>query len=270
MEKVMHFEFGKNWQSYSKKSLTPARMEQSRCAFRDLVTGIDMRDKKFIDIGFGQGLSLLAAAGMGAQVLGIDADKDNIEALRTVQQSIGYPEAVEVCIASILDDHFVDEYRGRYDIVHSWGVLHHTGNMMKAIENACSLVAERGHFICAIYNRHWSSPLWKIIKWSYNRLPSLFQRTMIAIFYPVIYAAKLLVTREDPKKTDRGMDFLHDVVDWVGGYPYDYAGIEEIRNYVCRQGFICLRIRPAQVPTGCNEFVFQKTKNRDGSCEKPC
>jgi 2-polyprenyl-6-hydroxyphenyl methylase/3-demethylubiquinone-9 3-methyltransferase len=57
---------------------------------------------------------------------------------------------------------------------------------------------------------------------------------------------------------DRGMDFLHDVVDWVGGYPYEYASSEEIRNYVCRQGFICVRMQAAQVPTGCNEFVFQR------------
>jgi SAM-dependent methyltransferase len=270
MEGVVHFEFGKNWQSYSKKSLTPARIEQSRRAFRDLVANIDIRDKKFIDIGFGQGLSLIAAAEMGAQVLGIDVDKDNLEALRTVQQSIGYPKTIEARIASILDDRFVDEYRGRCDIVHSWGVLHHTGNLMRAMKNACSLVAEEGYFICAIYNRHWSSPAWKIIKWSYNCLPRPLQRAMIAIFYPVIYAAKLLVTREDPNKKDRGMDFLHDVVDWVGGYPYEYASIEEMRNYVCRQGFISLWMRPAQVPTGCNEFVFQKTNNPDRSCEKPC
>jgi SAM-dependent methyltransferase len=261
MEEVRRFAFGKNWQSYSINSLTPARIEQSCRAFRDLVAGIDLRGRRFIDIGYGQGLSLIAAAQMGATVMGIDVDQDNIEAFRRVQQTIGYPEAITIRGASILDDGFVNEHRGRFDIVHSWGVLHHTGDMRKAIENACALVAAEGYFICAIYNRHWTSPVWKIIKWSYNNLPGPLQRAMISLLYPVIYVAKLLVTRENPKQMDRGMDFLHDVVDWIGGYPYEYADIEEIRNDVCRQGFNCLRMRAAQVPTGCNEFVFQKTDN---------
>jgi SAM-dependent methyltransferase len=259
MAEAMRFAFGKNWQSYSMNSLTPERMEQSHRAFGHLFDGIDLRDKSFIDIGYGQGLSLIIAAQMGAKVLGIDVDKDNIEALRRVQQAVGYPEVIPTRCASILDEGFINEHRGRFDIVHSWGVLHHTGDMKKAIENACALVAEGGHFICAIYNRHWTSPLWKIIKRSYNRLPVSLQRAMVALFYPMIYAAKFLVTRDNPKQMDRGMDFLHDVVDWIGGYPYEYANIEEIRDYVCRQGFICLRMRAAQVPTGCNEFVFQKT-----------
>jgi SAM-dependent methyltransferase len=261
MEEVRRFAFGKNWQSYSINSLTPARIEQSCRAFRDLVAGIDLRGRRFIDIGYGQGLSLIAAAQMGATVMGIDVDQDNIEAFRRVQQAIGYPEVITIRGASILDDGFVNEHRGRFDIVHSWGVLHHTGDMRKAIENACALVAAEGYFICAIYNRHWTSPVWKIIKWSYNNLPGPLQRAMISLLYPVIYVAKLLVTRENPKQMDRGMDFLHDVVDWIGGYPYEYADIEEIRNDVSRQGFNCLRMRAAQVPTGCNEFVFQKTDN---------
>lgn len=262
MEGVMRFAFGKNWQSYSAKSLTPACIEKSRQAFRELVSGIDLQGRNFIDIGYGQGLSLIAAAQMGAKVLGIDVDKDNIEALRRVQQTIGYSGVLEVRNVSILDEGFIDACRGRYDVVHSWGVLHHTGNMMKAIKNACALVGEGGYFICAIYNRHWSSPLWRIIKWSYNILPGVLQHAMIALLYPVIYVAKFLVTGQSPKRMERGMDFMHDVVDWIGGYPYEYADIEEIQNSVCRYGFLCLRVRPARVPTGCNEFVFKKRSVR--------
>jgi 2-polyprenyl-3-methyl-5-hydroxy-6-metoxy-1,4-benzoquinol methylase len=102
MEEAARFAFGKNWQSYSMNSLTPERMEQSRRAFCHLFDGIDLRDKPFIDIGYGQGLSLIIAAQMGAKVLGIDVDKDNIEALRRVQQVVGYPEVIPTCCASIL------------------------------------------------------------------------------------------------------------------------------------------------------------------------
>jgi SAM-dependent methyltransferase len=254
----MRFAFGKNWQSYSQIALTPQRIEEARDAFRHLVDGIDLRDKRFIDIGFGQGLSLIAAMEMGAEVLGIDIDDDNIEALKTTAQAMGCTQPPEVRVVSILDRSFVENNRGKFDVVHSWGVLHHTRDMRHAIENACALVAHNGCFICSIYNRHWSSPLWKIIKWSYNKLPAVLQRLVVGILYPVIYAAKRVVTGKNPKKKERGMDFFHDVVDWVGGYPYEYASEGEIRSLVCGFGFACLRVSPAQVPTGCNEFVFQK------------
>jgi SAM-dependent methyltransferase len=259
----MRFAFGKNWQSYSKYGLTLSRIEQSRQAFRELVTGIDMKGKKFIDIGFGQGLSLIAAAEMGADVLGIDIDSDNVEALDDILRVTGFPKPIKTLIVSILDDGFVDQAKGQYAIVHSWGVLHHTGQMKKAIDNACTLVAEGGVFICAIYNRHWSSPLWKVIKWSYNRFPQTLQKITIALFYPILYLAKYIVTRNNPKKKERGMDFFHDVIDWVGGYPYEYASMQEIRDYVCDHGFECVKMCAPQVPTGCNELVFYRISGPD-------
>lgn len=255
---ALRFAFGRNWRSYSENALTPERIREARCAFRELVDGIELHGRRFIDVGFGQGLSLLVAAEMGARATGIDIDKDNMDAIEAVRHAMGRADTPRVEVKSILDDAFVQNNRGKFDIVHSWGVLHHTGDMRRAIENACALVADNGHLICSIYNRHWSSPAWKAVKWSYNRLPAFLQRLVIGLFYPLIYAAKLLVTRKNPKTKQRGMDFFHDVVDWVGGYPYEYATENEICGLVCAYGFKILRVNPAQVPTGCNEFVFQK------------
>jgi hypothetical protein len=203
-------------------------------------------------------LTLVSAAESGANVFGIDVDKENIMALEKTRMAMDYTQAPEVCVVSILDQSFVRQHEHQFDIVHSWGVLHHTGNMTKAIENACLLVSDNGNFICSIYNRHWSSPLWKIIKWCYNVFPAPIQKVVVGIMYPVIYLSKWIVTRKDPKAMERGMDFFHNVVDWVGGYPYEYATADEIKSLVTRQGFKILRIIPAKVPTGCNEFVFKK------------
>ncbi len=255
----MRFAFGRNWQSYSQVALTPERAEQARDAFHKLVKGIDLSNKRFVDIGFGQGLSLLAAMEAGARVLGIDIDDDNLEALRRTMRATGHMQSPDVRIVSILDSAFVDANRQSFDIVHSWGVLHHTGNMKQAIENACALVAADGYFVCSIYNRHWSSSLWKVIKWSYNKLPFI-QGLAVRLLYPVIYVAKWLATGQNPKNKERGMDFFHDVVDWVGGYPYEYASVDEIKVLVGSLGFSCLQVWRAQAPTGCNEFVFRKYK----------
>ena len=255
----MRFGFGKNWQSYSSTALTQERIDQARQAFRGLFEGIDLRGRSFLDIGFGQGLSLVCAAERGAEVLGLDIDPDNLAALDATARSMGC-SVPRTRIGSILDPALVQEYRaqGGFDVVHSWGVLHHTGHMAQAFDNACSLVRDHGYLVCSIYNRHWSSLPWKAIKYLYNKSPHLAQRLFIGIFYLVIYLAKWLVTGKDPKAKDRGMDFYHDVVDWVGGYPYEYASIQEIQDLVCPKGFECLRVQLARVPTGCNEFVFRK------------
>jgi 2-polyprenyl-6-hydroxyphenyl methylase/3-demethylubiquinone-9 3-methyltransferase len=67
-----------------------------------------------------------------------------------------------------------------------------------------------------------------------------------------------LVTRTNPFYKERGMDFWFDVIDWVGGYPYEYASPKEVEQTIRDQGFLLQRYVPAQVPTGCNEFVFHR------------
>jgi len=144
---------------------------------------------------------------------------------------------------------------GTFDVVYSWGVLHHTGDMARALENALRRVGPHGLLMIAIYNKHWSSSMWRAIKWLYNRAGPLGQRFLVWIFTPVIFAAKWLVTRRNPLHITRGMDFMHNIVDWVGGYPYEYASAAEMTAALERAGFEVLLVRDAIVPTGCNEFV---------------
>jgi 2-polyprenyl-6-hydroxyphenyl methylase/3-demethylubiquinone-9 3-methyltransferase len=84
---------------------------------------------------------------------------------------------------------------------------------------------------------------------------------MIALFFPVIFSAKLLVTRENPLKMARGMDFYYNIIDWVGGYPYEYASREEMVEFLETKGFFLESFTLARVPTGCNEFVFKRAKS---------
>lgn len=263
----MRFKFGQNWQSYSKNALTPEKVEQAREHFRQLLDQVDLKGKTFLDIGFGQGLSLSCAAMEGALVKGVDVDQDNLNAIATTTQVVGLNEIPQVEIGSILDAAWVESemQKGQYDIVHSWGVLHHTGDMNLAFKHACSLVKDGGHFVCAIYNRHWSSLPWKWIKFIYCASPALLKDLMIALFYPVIYMAKWLVTGKNPKDKLRGMDFMHDVIDWVGGYPYEYASIQEIKDLVAPYGMECIKEIDANVPTGCNEMVFVKKESNQAS-----
>ena len=258
------FDFGSNWRHYSARALTTSRVEGAREAFSVLTSGIELKSRSFLDVGFGQGLTALCAADAGAAVYCLDVNPRCAEALELTSQYF-LPEAKEkltLISGSILSAIDVSQLREKsgsgYDVVHSWGVLHHTGDMEKAFANCVGLVKPGGQLIVAIYNRHWSSPLWGCIKRVYCRLPRIGQKTMIWLFVPVIYLAKLLVTRRNPLEKERGMDFLVDIVDWVGGYPYEYATVDEVLDLGTKYGLKMLRVAPARVPTGCNEFVFTK------------
>lgn len=68
----MQFDFGENWFDYSKRALTPERIDQAKADLTVLTEGIELHNKRFLDIGFGQGLTLLTAASMGAKATGCD------------------------------------------------------------------------------------------------------------------------------------------------------------------------------------------------------
>jgi hypothetical protein len=58
--------------------------------------------------------------------------------------------------------------------------------------------------------------------------------------------------------TSRGMDIRHDIRDWLGGYPYEYAARSEVERAFSELGLAMIRCEPTRGFTGCNEFVFQK------------
>jgi 2-polyprenyl-3-methyl-5-hydroxy-6-metoxy-1,4-benzoquinol methylase len=264
---MLQFDFGKNWADYSAHAINAERVTQAREDFAALHAEMGgVAGKSFLDVGFGQGLSLLSAALLGARVFGVDINPKCEEVLRRNQRFFPRLEElrVPVAIGSILDKTTVDRARAAspngegFDIVHSWGVLHHTGNMALAVKNAAGLVRPGGHFVVALYNRHWSSRPWLLVKYVYCKSPPIVQTALVWALTPVIYIAKRLVTRDEPHKQSRGMDFFYNVVDWVGGYPYEYASKTEAFALIEPLGFDCIKFVPSQVPTGCNEFVFQR------------
>ena len=262
------FDFGANWQAFSENALTIQRVAEAKQDFAKLLAGIELNNQSFLDIGFGQGLSLLIATAMGARTVGCEVDPICAEVLRKNRAryflEIGDFE-IPIVIGSILDHATIERLREespdqidrRYSVVHAWGALHHTGDMYAAILNAASLVKSGGYFVLSIYAHHWSSTGWCIFKLLYNRSPALIQRILIILLYPMVYVAKWLTTRRNPLKQARGMDFYYDLLDWAGGYPYEFATAGEIEDLLTPFGFRLKRCISPAVPTGCNEFVFR-------------
>ncbi|MDW8056597.1 MAG: hypothetical protein RMJ13_07835 [Elusimicrobiota bacterium] len=168
----------------------------------------------------------------------------------------------------------MEKFKNVGDIVYCWGVLHHTGNMWKAIENVCKIVAIDGVLILAIYNKTPISHIWWLIKKFYNEQPIL-QPILGLLYGSFVCIGYMLKNKTLNLYRERSMHVFYDAIDWLGGFPYEYASFDEVKNFVENKGFILTK-EVKKLPqenytptifsilraknTGCNEFVFRKIK----------
>lgn len=259
-----HFEFGSNWQAYS-KTIDGARIQSAVDGMRKLFPD-GLSGKTFLDIGCGSGLHSLAALLLGASsVRATDIDENSVSAARTVLSTHFPKGGWSVEQVSVFD--MTPDGIGAFDIVYSWGVLHHTGDMWRSIETASNLVKPGGQFAIAIYAKTAMDTPWKIEKRFYKNAPKVIQWAMRQSFTAALVAAKIARGKNpisifrDP--LTRGMNMSHDLHDWMGGYPYETATAEELDTRITAMGFILIRSFPIAgklglFGSGCHELVFRR------------
>lgn len=263
-----HFAFGKNWLDYAKK-IDENRISQAVADLQRLSGRLRFDGLSFLDIGSGSGLHSLAAIRMGAaRVIGVDIDDDSVAASRNTIAKFA-PDHINVRFDNISVFDMTEDSYGNFDVIYSWGVLHHTGDMYRALTSAASLVTVNGLFMIALYRKTPFCPMWRIIKQWYSSATPHAQRRAIQvrlILQRLLFRVKGRDLDEHIRTYSerRGMDFYNDIHDWMGGYPYESISPEECHTFFANLGFRLdreyvakpSRYLPGLLGSGCDEYTF--------------
>lgn len=263
------FEFGRNWSRFL-ELVDEDRITKAANSLKQWLEVESLAGKSFLDIGSGSGLYSLAAKRLGARVHSLDYDPHSVACTAELKRRY-FPGDLSWMVeeGSVLDVDYLNSL-GKFDVVYSWGVLHHTGRMWPALDNARLPLADDGKLFIAIYNDTGSqSARWKSIKRTYNNLPKPLRLPFALLVMAPLETKSLLhslatfrlgayLRSWTEPLPERGMSRWRDVIDWVGGYPYEVAKPEEIFDFYRERGLTLMKMQCGGVGLGCNQFVFVK------------
>ncbi|MFN4280903.1 class I SAM-dependent methyltransferase [Thermosynechococcus sp.] len=262
-----HFAFGKNWADYATK-ISEQQINKAEKGLERLLGRDAIRYRRFLDIGCGSGIHTLAALRLGvSEALAVDIDPDSVATTQALLEQWAPSTNWHTQTISVFD--LKPSEVGTFDIVYSWGVLHHTGDMKRAICRASEMVKEGGLFAFALYRRTLFDLFWKWEKRWYSTASPKAQ-DLARNVYTALFRFRFWTKGRSFKEyvtsysQNRGMVYENDVHDWLGGWPYETISPSEVEKVMHQLGFTLVRAFTKEerwigiLGNGCDEYVYQR------------
>jgi SAM-dependent methyltransferase len=253
------FEFGENWTQFL-SVVNEDRIAQACAGVAETVG--DISGKSFLDAGSGSGIHSLAAVRLcAARVLSFDYDPKSVACTAEMKRRFASMANWHIEAGSALDEQYLRSL-GAFDVVYSWGVLHHTGAMWKSLE-LITIPAKEHLVICLYADQGAVSRLWRFLKRCYvshpYSRPAVIAASLVTLWAPKLLLPHRVISDWRNWKVKRGMSAWHDIVDWAGGYPFEFAAPEDVISFYQKRGFALKALRPFGRIIRMHEYVFVRT-----------
>jgi 2-polyprenyl-6-hydroxyphenyl methylase/3-demethylubiquinone-9 3-methyltransferase len=257
----VRFEFGRNWTGFVRRNLDEERIAIAKNHLLAFIKRQDLNGLDFLDIGSGSGIHSMAAFAAGARrIFSFDYDPNSVAATSLVRKRAGTPENWTLMQGDVLSDEYIASL-GKWNFVYSWGVLHHTGDVWRAIDNASRTVADGGLFYIALYSADTEKTpeFWLDVKRRYNAASAWGKRRMVwwyvwnYMLYRDVKQLPRFLSRIARYRMSRGMSLFVDVRDWLGGWPMEFTHDQDVVEFLGKRGFALENIKAGEANT---EFLF--------------
>lgn len=126
------------------------------------------KGKRVLEIGCGIGTAAQSFAQAGARYTGVDLSDESVRIARQRAQVLGFDSTFVVGNAEELSS----LVQGEFDLVYSFGVIHHTPHPERVLQEARKLISADGTLKVMVYHRR-SLKAWRLSKgrfWNFDAL----------------------------------------------------------------------------------------------------
>ena len=193
---------------------------------RDYVFTIlpDRNFNRILDAGCGTGVCSLALAERANQVLAVDMSLQSLKTAVELAHKIGRHN-IEFKQASVLDLPFASE---SFDLVYSWGVIHHTPSPIRALDELVRVLAPGGLLVLAAYRKTRLTVIHEIARKFCLRLPPLLRKPVVKfVAIPIGIVAQLLGLKE---LRDDNLSLESKIEDWLFVPEKHFFSFQEMRD----------------------------------------